>query len=137
MSILVIYTVLTRDELGEIPPYCPSSAAYSVTVTINICRIRLANLVLMWLFELFGILWVIAYGMGKLPKGNRSSNVSIDGEFENLDDTYSDDELAAEKIKNGKNNGKKRGSSRSRRGIRYIQESKDAAVIGGRRLEVP
>ncbi|CAG8547635.1 22800_t:CDS:2 [Racocetra persica] len=127
------------DELGEIPPYCPSSAAYSATVTFDTCRIRLANLVLMWLFELFGILWVIARCMGKWPKGNRNSNLTIDGEFENLDDpdVDSEDELAAEKIRNGKN-GKKRGSSRNRRGIRYIQESKDAAVIGGRRqLEVP
>ncbi|CAG8756112.1 14951_t:CDS:1, partial [Racocetra fulgida] len=43
--------------------------------------------------------------MGKWPKGNRNSSLPVDGEFENVDDPYgdSDDELAAEKIRNGKN----------------------------------
>ncbi|CAG8777376.1 24298_t:CDS:1, partial [Dentiscutata erythropus] len=100
-----IYTILTKNELGEIPPNCPSSATYSTSITFNVCRIRLANLISMWLFELFGISWTIAHCFGQLPKSNnRNSIVTIDGELEDL---YSDDELA-EKMRNGNggNNGK-------------------------------
>ncbi|CAG8710656.1 25436_t:CDS:2 [Gigaspora margarita] len=133
--IAVIYTILTKNELGGIPPNCPSSATYSTSITFDACRIRLANLISMWLFEFFGILWTIAHCCGQLPKSsNRNSNITIDGELENL---YSDDELAAEKLKNGGGKGKRRGNSHSKgRGILNMHRAKEDAIMG-RKIEFP
>ncbi|CAG8554125.1 13722_t:CDS:2 [Gigaspora rosea] len=134
--IAVIYTILTKNELGEIPPNCPSSATYGTPITFDACRIRLANLISMWLFEFFGILWTIAHCSGQLPKSsNRNSSITIDGEFEDLD-ASSDDELAAEKLKNS-GKGKRRGNSQSKgRGILNMHRAKEDAIMG-RKIEFP
>ncbi|RHZ77924.1 hypothetical protein Glove_168g236 [Diversispora epigaea] len=66
--IAVVYTILTNQELRPVPYYCPSSYRYSTKIVEIACKIRLANIICMWLFVIFGILWVVSYCFCLLPQ---------------------------------------------------------------------
>ncbi|CAG8705995.1 10772_t:CDS:2 [Gigaspora margarita] len=48
----------TADEIGNIPFTCPSDYPYKVTAIRTACIIRSANIICMWSFILFAVLWI-------------------------------------------------------------------------------
>lgn len=70
LIVAISYSVITKDEIKPIPSYCPSDFSYPHGISIATCRIRLMNLIFMWLFVLFGGLWIQAAYFGILPKDN-------------------------------------------------------------------
>ncbi|CAG8571104.1 10741_t:CDS:2 [Acaulospora morrowiae] len=70
--VAAVYTIITANEMHEIPANCPSPETYfyEKPYYYTACRVRLTNLISMWLFVLFGGLWVIGACLGILPKDN-------------------------------------------------------------------
>jgi hypothetical protein len=46
---IVLYTYLTRNEMGDIPFFCPEDYSYSSQLIRTACQVRAANLLIMWL----------------------------------------------------------------------------------------
>ena len=46
---LVLYTIFTKDEMGDIPFFCPADYPYSSHVIRTACQVRAANLLLLWI----------------------------------------------------------------------------------------
>ncbi|KAF0377008.1 hypothetical protein F8M41_012666 [Gigaspora margarita] len=68
LSISVLYTLFTRDDIGGEPFYCPSNIAYNSTEFYVACKIRAANFVSMWLFALLAILLMLTIPAGLFPR---------------------------------------------------------------------
>ncbi|CAG8438345.1 10144_t:CDS:2 [Diversispora eburnea] len=85
--IAVFYTGLKVNEMNGIPANCPSPDTfdYKPSYLYTACKIRLANLICMWLFVLFGGSWVIAACLGILPK---------DADLKRLTGRYEEDQEA-------------------------------------------
>ena len=47
--LLVLYTIFTKDEMGDIPFFCPAEYPYSSQEIRTACQIRAANLLLLWI----------------------------------------------------------------------------------------
>ncbi|CAG8675897.1 10851_t:CDS:1, partial [Dentiscutata erythropus] len=62
-----IYTFLTSQEIYPIPASCPPSYKYPSQTPYGACVLRLSNLICMWLFVLFGILYIAAKLCGITP----------------------------------------------------------------------
>ncbi|CAG8836285.1 36526_t:CDS:1, partial [Racocetra persica] len=52
------------DEIGDIPFTCPSDYSYKVAAIRTACIIRSANLIAMWSFILFAVLWLTVDCLG-------------------------------------------------------------------------
>lgn len=44
-----MYTIFTKDEMGNIPFFCPVEYPYSSTIIRTACQVRAANLLLLWI----------------------------------------------------------------------------------------
>ncbi|CAG8640510.1 1116_t:CDS:2, partial [Acaulospora morrowiae] len=64
----VVYTVLTINEMGNIPFSCPSDYPYSSEIIRTACQVRTANLISMWILEAISIIFVVAIFENWLPK---------------------------------------------------------------------
>ncbi|RGB41905.1 hypothetical protein C1646_751518 [Rhizophagus diaphanus] len=56
---LVLYTIFTRNEMGNIPFICPRNYPYSSQLIIIVCQVRTANLLVMPAVALFTIITVL------------------------------------------------------------------------------
>ncbi|KAF0351315.1 hypothetical protein F8M41_015337 [Gigaspora margarita] len=56
--IILIWIFTAADEIGNIPFTCPSDYPYKVTAIRTACIIRSANIICMWSFILFAVLWI-------------------------------------------------------------------------------
>ncbi|CAG8456198.1 5753_t:CDS:2 [Acaulospora morrowiae] len=68
LGISIAYTVLTINEMGDIPFSCPSDYSYSSTTIRTACQVRAANLISMWILEAISIIFVVAVFANWLPK---------------------------------------------------------------------
>ncbi|GBC07034.1 hypothetical protein RclHR1_00720043 [Rhizophagus clarus] len=68
ISISVVYTYLTRNDIGNIPYNCPSDYPYSEPKLYLACIIRTANFVIMWTYTGLLIVFLISVLGGILPQ---------------------------------------------------------------------
>lgn len=47
--IIVLYTIFTKEEMGNIPFFCPANCHYSSNLIRTACQVRAANLLIMWI----------------------------------------------------------------------------------------
>ncbi|RIA90996.1 hypothetical protein C1645_875752 [Glomus cerebriforme] len=59
IAVLVIYTISTRNEIGDIPFTCPSNYNYTSTTVHLACQIRTANIICMWSFTILITLFLL------------------------------------------------------------------------------
>ncbi|CAG8707078.1 6877_t:CDS:1, partial [Dentiscutata heterogama] len=62
------YTILTINEMGDIPFTCPDDYNYSSSIIKTACRIRLANLISTWALAVISIIFVLAVFTNMLPE---------------------------------------------------------------------
>ncbi|CAG8668450.1 35990_t:CDS:1, partial [Gigaspora margarita] len=62
------YTILTANEMGNIPISCPNDYNYSSSSIKTACQIRLANLISMWALFGISIIFVLAAFTNMLPE---------------------------------------------------------------------
>ncbi|KAF0468361.1 hypothetical protein F8M41_025818 [Gigaspora margarita] len=68
-SIYTIYMVVfDQEEIHNIPFNCPTSYDYQSQFIQAACKIRFINMICMWLYVLFGILWYAAGIFDYLPR---------------------------------------------------------------------
>ncbi|GBB93290.1 hypothetical protein RclHR1_21440001 [Rhizophagus clarus] len=60
LTIMILYTVFTKDEMGDIPFFCPASYPYSSQLIRTACQVRAANLLIMWLAPAVTLFIIIA-----------------------------------------------------------------------------
>ncbi|CAB5207577.1 unnamed protein product [Rhizophagus irregularis] len=49
LAIMILYTIFTKDEMGDIPFFCPANYPYTSTLIRTACQVRAANLLIMWI----------------------------------------------------------------------------------------
>jgi hypothetical protein len=57
--ILVLYTIFTKEEMGDIPFFCPANYHYSSYLIRTACQVRAANLLIMWISPSMAIFMII------------------------------------------------------------------------------
>ncbi|CAG8466354.1 15808_t:CDS:2 [Acaulospora morrowiae] len=50
LTIPIVYTYFTSNEMGDIPFVCPSSYTYPSEAVEDACKIRKGNLICMWIY---------------------------------------------------------------------------------------
>ncbi|CAB4412078.1 unnamed protein product [Rhizophagus irregularis] len=59
LVIMILYTIFTKDEMGDIPFLCPANYPYTSHLIRTACQVRAANLLIMWISPAVAFLLVI------------------------------------------------------------------------------
>ena len=78
---IVIYTVKTTHELGEIPLYCPLNYDYKFAQLHFICQLRTSNLIFMWMASM-SVLYAWVRTLVPEFKGRKNRNYKNDANDE-------------------------------------------------------
>ncbi|CAG8736165.1 2107_t:CDS:2, partial [Dentiscutata erythropus] len=84
LSISVLYTLFTRDDIGGAPFYCPSNVTYNSTEFYVACKIRAANFVSMWLFAILAIMLMVTIPAGIFPHDDTEREMIKDKQIDVL-----------------------------------------------------
>ncbi|RGB38206.1 hypothetical protein C1646_812828 [Rhizophagus diaphanus] len=87
ISVLVIYTISTRNELGEIPFFCPENYKYKSSTIRLACQIRAANIICVWSFTIYIMFFLIILLV--LPSEKKSK---VDKDYDRIEEVYSKDD---------------------------------------------
>jgi len=63
-SFVVLYTIFTKHEMGNIPFFCPEEFHYSSNLIRTACQVRAANLLLLWITPAFTCIIIMALTIG-------------------------------------------------------------------------
>ncbi|CAG8456217.1 286_t:CDS:2 [Diversispora eburnea] len=81
--IAITYTLYTSNELGEIPFTCPPDYDYPSSDIKKACQIRSTNIICMWLFVVFAILWEFLEFVGVVTKVKDLEEATFERNHEN------------------------------------------------------
>ena len=74
----VFYTYFTRNDIGNIPFFCPSDYPYKNSKLLQLCQIRTANLICMWIMF---VITLIATIIMCVPEETYKNVVGIDDDY--------------------------------------------------------
>lgn len=97
-KIIVIYTISTRNELGEIPFFCPEDYNYKSSTIRLACQIRAANIICMWSFTIYIMFFLIILLV--LPS---EKNPKVDKVYDRIEEIYNKDDKFDKLDKEDKN----------------------------------
>ncbi|GBB90171.1 hypothetical protein RclHR1_17040002 [Rhizophagus clarus] len=101
ISVLVIYTISTRNELGDIPFFCPQDYNYKSPTIRLACKIRAANLICMWSFTIYIMFFLIILLV--LPSEDNNAKVDkVDKVYGRIEQVYSKDDDIDNEVKKDK-----------------------------------